>query len=364
MNISVLFLYTWLVGFLVFIFWRVLTNPITKIHRAVMNNDIETVRNCLDKGVDPDVRKGRGVTPLCIATYNRNKEIVEILIDRGADINYGLDEEHGVNPLLNAASWGDEKLVKLLLARGAKIGLHFAALQGDIDAVRDYLDRGSPIHSMRNRGMTPLHLAALGNQRETAELLLEYGADINFETTASETALHQAVWGQSKEVIELLANRGADLNRIGLAGTPLQLAINNNNIEIVRLLIAKGADVNAGDSRVSFPLHTVARTGTGKEELAFKNIARTEGDQVKMVELLIANGAQVNGRLNLSSKTPLHWAARRGNLQVAKALIRNGADVNSKTLPWGNTPLSEAGGSGAMTDLLLAHGATDYGWVD
>ncbi|MGD2181510.1 ankyrin repeat domain-containing protein [Lusitaniella coriacea] len=364
MNISVLFLYVWIIGTLGFIFWRVLTNPITRIHGAVMNNDIETVRSCLDKGVDPDVRKGQGVTPLCIATYDGNREIAELLLDRGAEINQGLEEENGVNPLLNAARFGDEEFVKILLARGAKIGLHFAALQGDIDVVKEYLERGSPIQSMRNRGMTPLHLAALGNQRETAELLLEYGADINFETPASETALHQAVRGQSKEVIELLADRGADLNPIGLAGTPLQLAILENDIEIVRLLIAKGADVNAGNSRVNFPLHTVARTDTEQAEFTFHHVARTEAEQVEMVELLIANGAKVNACPNRSPRTPLHWAANRRNLEVARALIRHGADVNSHNFLSGITPLSEARGNQEMTDLLIAHGATNYGWVD
>ena len=348
MSISGLFLYIWIIGSLAFIFWRILTSPITRIHRAVINNDLETVRDCLQKGVDADVRKGQGVTPLCIATYHGHKAIAELLLEHGADLNQGLEEENGVNPLLNAAIEGHRELVEFLLARGAKIGLHFAALRGNIDIVRDYLARNAPINSMRNRGMTPLHLAALGGQREIAELLLDNGADLNFQVSDNPTPLHEAVRGNSVEVVELFANRGVDFNRIGLGNTPLQLAIKKGYKQIVELMVAKGADVNGGNSRVSFPLHTVAKTKQG---------------QVDIAELLIANGADVNANPSKTWGTPLHFAARSGNLAVARVLIRHGSDVNSKTLS-GNTPLTKASGNQEMIQLLLAHGATDYGWGD
>lgn len=54
--------------------------------------------------------------------------------------------------------------------------------------------------------------------------------------------------------------------------------------------------------------------------------------------------------------TPLHYAAKSGNLAVARVLIRHGADVNSKTSS-GWTPLNKVSGNQEMIELLLAHGA-------
>ena len=131
------------------------TNPIGQIHRAVLDGNLDLVRSCLERGVDADIRQGQGMTPLCMAAASGHREIAELLIDRG------LVEEDGVNPLLGAAIGNHTELMDSLLARGAKTGLHFAALRGDIYAVRTFLEQQIfPINSKRNRGMTPLHLAA------------------------------------------------------------------------------------------------------------------------------------------------------------------------------------------------------------
>lgn len=345
MNVSVVLIYTLIFGTLLFIFWHILTSPINLLHIAIIDNDLESVRNCLDRGVDVDVRQG-GVTPLCVACYQGSLAIAELLISRGAKIDEGLRDEGGVNPLLNAAMQGHNELVKLLLDCGARTGFHFAALSGDIETVKKCINEEVSIHSTRNRGMTPLHFAALGNQIDVAALLLESGADINIYTTEGETPLRQAIRGNSCDTIDFLARHGADLNRIGLVGTPLHLAIFEDRRRVVELLIDNGADVNAGNETINFPLHMASRTG-----------------KVEIAELLIQNGAKVNASPSRSSRTPLHWAACNGHLDVAKVLVRYGADVNSKTLPFGETPLSDARGNQAMTDFLLAHGATDYGWV-
>ena len=55
---------------------------------------------------------------------------------------------------------------------------------------------------------------------------------------------------------------------------------------------------------------------------------------------------------------PLHIAAVRTSVEVAKLLIEKGADVNIKT-KWGRTPLAEAAsvGSREIAELLIAEGA-------
>lgn len=338
--------YLWLAIASIFVFWRIVTNPIGRIHGAVMDGDFEAVKKYIENGVDVDYRQNNSVTPLCLAASEGHKEIAVFLLERGADIDRGLDNEDGMNALLEAAIHHHSELVENFLARDAKTGVHFAALQGDINAVRNYIEQGIPVNAKRNRGMTPLHCAALGGHRQIAELLIDNGADVNFDTPASETPLHQAVRHNWIEVVELLIDRGADMNRIGKAGTPLHVAVYENNRQIVGLLIAKGADVNKQNGGWDSALHMAAIKGF-----------------VEIAELLLSSGAEVNARTKLQRYTPLHYAARKGQLKVAELLITYGADVNSRS--WiGATPLSEAINRPAMIALLQSYGATDFGSVD
>jgi len=82
------------------------------------------------------------------------------------------------------------------------------------------------------------------------------------------------------------------------------------------------------------------------------------GGHTDVVELLIANGADVNAK-NDSGFTPLHWAATWDNKAAAELLISKGADVNAKDID-GKTPLNRAEeqGKSEMVELLKKHGAS------
>ncbi len=82
---------------------------------------------------------------------------------------------------------------------------------------------------------------------------------------------------------------------------------------------------------------------------------------VELVELLIANGADVDAR-DVRGYTPLHFAIQEGHTQVAKVLIVNGADVNARSVDADGgdvTPLylSIILGRRAVESLLLENGA-------
>ncbi|MEC4895994.1 MAG: ankyrin repeat domain-containing protein [Oscillatoria sp. PMC 1051.18] len=348
MSINSVFLYLWAIGVLIFIFWKVITNPIRKIQSAALSGDLETVRSCLEKGVDPDIRAGQYVAPICIATNYGHKEIVELLIEYGADINQGLDEEHGVNPLLGAAIEQYKEIEKIYLELDAEIGIHYAALRGHTEKVRSFIEQEKPLNSMRNRGMTPLHLAAMGGHKEIVELLLENGANIDLSTPVSESPLHQAVRHDRKEVVELLIDRGAKTDYDGSRGSPLHLAVVLNNLEMLELLINKGLDVNMQlSSRTGLPLYEAAWEG-----------------HTEIAELLLNNGADLNSYNTFSGNTPLHIAAWKGHLSMVRLLIRHGANVNALTRGFSmDTPLhlAKTNGKREMMRLLESHGGLDIG---
>jgi len=137
--------------------------------------------------------------------------------------------------------------------------LHFASDRGTKEVAELLIARGADVNAKSEDGWTPLHSAA-GGQKEIAEFLIENGADVNARRNANwQTPLHQAaLWG-SKEIAALLIAKGADVNAKGKYGrTPLHYAASRGLNKIIELLIARGAGVNTkievGDYKGQTPL--------------------------------------------------------------------------------------------------------------
>lgn len=167
---------------------------------AANKGDVEAVKKCLDAGanieqeldflrhVEPEDypdhdAAGNDLTPLILACRHGHFEVVKLLVERGAELNW----DQGDNPLNLAIENGDLKLAEFLISKGAKVNTSV----------------GSP----------PLHIAvgAPENRRELAELLLSNGADIN-ERKYQENALTVAIRtsGNVIDVMRLLLESGID----------------------------------------------------------------------------------------------------------------------------------------------------------
>jgi ankyrin repeat protein len=78
--------------------------------------------------------------------------------------------------------------------------LHYAVVTGHKDLVSLLIARGADINARDNRGATPLHLAVDRVQREIAHFLISRGADINAQTNNGKTAL---AWAQERGYSEM-----------------------------------------------------------------------------------------------------------------------------------------------------------------
>ena len=149
------------------------------IHDAVEKGNIEAVKQHIAAGTDVNAMGGMsGGTPLTFAAIEGHKEIVELLIAKGADVEVA--DLLSATPLHRAASWGHKEIAELLITKGANV------------------------NAEDKWGNTPLHLAAYKGHKENVELLIAAGADVNAKNEDGETPLDDAVRYKQTEIADLL----------------------------------------------------------------------------------------------------------------------------------------------------------------
>src|SRR3989449_1180620 len=155
----------------------------------------------------------------------------------------------GESAILTAVYHRQKEIVNLLVARGATLSLFEASAAGEVERVeRLVASDPSAVNTYSADGWTPLHLAAFFGHTKIAELLLAHDADVaaRSRNANGNTPLHAALAGNHKMVAGLLIGAGADVNAADAAGwRPLHLAAANNHLDVMRTLIAQGADVAA-----------------------------------------------------------------------------------------------------------------------
>lgn len=195
--------------------------------------------------------------PLMVAAATGSVDDVRRLLQGGADANEKI-EELGVTTLMVAARRGHVEMVNVLLKAGADPNA-----AGGVAHVGFY---------------TPLILAMNRNNKnrlEVIDALIAGGARLNPAATYPESPLDAAINADDIEMIKELLKRGADVNWEDPNGhTALVTAITNGErtVEVVRLLLKAGADPNkprlwAGDECVSILKFLVDQQEMGRDKV-------------------------------------------------------------------------------------------------
>jgi len=169
----------------------------TVLDWAAFEGDLEMVRLLLSKGANPIV--GRGSTrsaPIQRCANNGNVEILELLLNSGADVNAA---NAGSHALTTAAVFGHDKFVKVLLQAGADANLPdesgttplMSGVAGrKIEIVRMLVEAGANLNAVRFRGNAETALDFAEDNPKTkpiADYLRSVGAKRASELPASET---------------------------------------------------------------------------------------------------------------------------------------------------------------------------------
>jgi ankyrin repeat protein len=384
------------------------------IHVAAAAGDAAQVRELLD-GEPQLVRRSdsQGATPLHRAVAASAREVIGLLLDRGADIHalhgpgggnaagYAAVDFQPIDLALFRDLRGDVETARLLIDRGAAYDLAIAAALGDVERVIALLDEDPErIREARPCGRRALSAAVQFGHPRIAQLLLDRGADPNWPEGAAAPrgiALHAAARAGDRAMVELLLAHGADPNgAIDSAGSATYAA---RTRELRALLLAHGGTLDAFDlvwldeddevvRRVSADPQS-ANTGCGgalaaackrgKRDLLIRLLEA--GARVPpvvtacrsyllsdpgMLRLLLDSG--MNPDLpNWQRATPLHDLCGRDGRgrprpyrqDCATLLLDAGATISAKDDDYRSTPLAWAARSDLpdMVELLLARGA-------
>lgn len=229
------------------------------IHAAAEKGDLATINRILD--ADPSQVHSfdaRGQQPLHSAAFKGKVDVIELLLERGADIN-ALDK-HSTTPLSYAVDSDKLKAVEYLVSRGADVNLG--------------AERRKPL------------LWAAVTRRKMFDLLLAHGAFYDFESAVLKK--------DKRRVKELLV---ADPELIRRLDKEIQAKLlNDANVEkgehIMRLLLEHGLDPN-----ITFPG-------------AFSDPVITRVRTPTLAELLLQHGARLDVKGGVYRLTPVQYAEK------------------------------------------------------
>ena len=199
-----------------------------------------------------------------------------------------------------------------------------AVQTGDTKTATDLLDKGIPIDTKNNEGVSLLHWAASGGHVTTMRLLIRRGCSVDTVDKRGLTPLHSAAAeGQTKAVRELIKKGASKSVVAGMFGTPLHQATSKGHVETVVTMLDEGCPLDVVNTVETTALHWAA-----------------EGGHVEVVRELVGRGCDVNA-VKAGGCTPLHFAAARGRTEVVRELIKLGATRSAVASTFG-TPIDQA----------------------
>ena len=218
--------------------------------------------------VDVNAQQGSFYTPIQAASRAGRQEIVQMLLDAGADVDYpgtssltalniasgwsemsqtpldeytGVDQQATVQTLLNAGA--------NVNAQGGRHGnaLYAASSDGRQAVVQMLLAAGANVNEQGGKYGNVLQAASAKGFKSVVRLLLDAGANVNAQGGRHGTALQAACRKPSKQVVRILLNAGADATiRGGYDDSALKAAMRHDRQpagkEIIRMLLEAGAD--------------------------------------------------------------------------------------------------------------------------
>lgn len=210
-----------------------------ELHSAVENNQLNRVKELLNKGADVNIKDQNGIPLLHKAVRNGNEDMVTLLLENKHELNV-VDREN-------------------------KSALHIAAEGGQVKMMDMFIKKGSYIHGKASHNFTPLHAAVMNNHTLAAQKLIAAGAQVDAWLVGATREKNAITWGT----------------------TPLHLAAMNDNIEMVELLVKTGkANVDVTDRLNRTPLEMTKSPKVSEFLISHSKNAEVKANKALEVEVV------------------------------------------------------------------------------
>lgn len=343
---------------------------------AANKGDFEVVEALLDSGADINTRDEQNQTALHQAASRGHTPIVKLLLEHGADVN--AKNLFGQTPLLVPVYRESLDIAGALLGAGADVDARseltgqsplLAVSSGRTKVVEALLEEGADVNLKgESYHETALMLAAIAGNTATVKALLEKGADVKAASTNERTAMMMAEALDHTGVLKLLQEAGAP-RETALALLPLEaylpryLVVNAKkrrrlSSQAALALLSRGAEVKTdGEMVLLFAAMRgdVKAVSTVLDNGADVNMRHEDGwsglllaavnGHYPVTQVLLDKGAKVDAKEKLMGQTALIWASKGGHAATVKVLLKAGANVNARD-KYGGTALTRAANSG------------------
>ncbi len=224
------------------------------IHDAARKGDVKKVQALLQS--DPKLvndKDNLGDTPLHVAALHGQLNVVQALIDAGADVNaknnYAPFTPGDLGPYLDPNNHPDPVAllrVHALDQRDTQNGytpLDLASFSARYKPVVELLvTKGANVNSQASSGATPLFWAVMRDQKDEAKFLIDHGANVNAADAYGDTVLDIVLHLQYTSMIQMLLDKDVDLNAQDQSQhRPLTYALGMDDHRWADLLRKKGA---------------------------------------------------------------------------------------------------------------------------
>ncbi len=240
--------------------------PLLKTVYANADNLLELVKAQIAAGADPSERTEYFETPLRVSSNNGRFDVVEYLLEVGADPSH-LDW----TPLFHAVAYGSLSDVKKCIHEGSDLHARdtwertpvlLAVQTGDIEKVSFLIAAGTDITDFGRCGKSALEYAIQMDDARMLAFLIEQGVDIEHYNSFGYTALMQAAEDGALNCVRCLLEHGADIYKKDRSQFSQKTAIAHaSTLEIAETLAKTGDDLNQMENEVRADL-----LGLGKQE--------------------------------------------------------------------------------------------------
>ncbi len=375
---------------------------VEELKQAIRADDAGRARELLERDEELRARINDPLGPFDspLVTSARSREMLDVLLDQGADINAKSQWWAGGFSILHSA---EPDLAAYAIERGAIVDVHAAARLGLLDRLRELVERDPQlVHSRGGDGQTPLHFA---RTVEIADYLLDHGADINARNIDHESTPAQYMLADRLDVARYLVQRGCetdlllasavgDLDRVrkhldddpqsirvrvneqcfpmmderaggtiylwtlGYNASAYQAAARFGHRDVLHLLMERSPTEARLIAACWLHDEKTVATILAEHPGLVSNLSEAESQEIahaarnndtSALILMLEAGLPATAR-GQHRGTPLHWAAWHGNLSMVQALLRFGP------------PLEEAENAFHATPLGWAVHGSEHGW--